>query len=91
MIQNNAAEELLERLVRAARLRRETLEKEMADGEFEKFILAVQRLGTLTVTCRAEDINLGTMGMAMDYYSRAIALMAEEARVLAEAAPGGTA
>lgn len=78
MVQTNVAEVLLERVTRAARSRREKFESELTGEEFEKFMKAVERVGMLTITAAAEELDLGTMGMAMDYYSRCIRHLADD-------------
>jgi hypothetical protein len=77
MIPNNVTEQLLNRLVTAARRRHEQGIEVVPGMNFEDFIKAVQRVGQLTVDLASEGVNLHHTGMALDYYARAIAYMME--------------
>jgi hypothetical protein len=84
-------EQLHLQLIASARKRKAESEEAFAPMDFEKFIQAVDRVGDLTELLFQEGIDLAHAGMALDYYSRAIALGLDSAIELMEQEVGGTA
>lgn len=78
-------------LVAAARKKQAVDEEVFAPMNFEKFVQAVDRVGILTEILFEEGIDLAHSGMALDYYSRAIALGLDSAIELVDQEAGGQA
>ncbi len=91
MIPNNVAEQLLQRLVAKAKDRHAQGLEDHPGLDFDKFLAAVQKVGELSVQLTKEGMDFNHVGMALDYYSRAIKYMIAEAAKLESAPVGGHA
>lgn len=91
MVKSKDIEMLLDRLIIAARKRHDDGLEVFAGMKFDDFLRSVKEIGATVVDLTEKGVDLGHVGMACDYISRALQMQIKQSEGLIDVPAAGHA